>query len=67
VAVSLQVSGDTSHKSGGIGWNARAWNALPSSVRSAPSLLQFRRDFKTARPAVTPAILKTAATIFAAW
>ena len=27
---------------------ARAWNALPSSVRSAPSLLQFRRDFKTA-------------------
>ena len=23
---------------------ARAWNALPSSVRSAPSLLQFRRD-----------------------
>ena len=27
---------------------ARAWNALPSSVRSAPSLLQFRRDLKTA-------------------
>jgi len=27
---------------------ARAWNALPSSVRSAPSLLQFRRDIKTA-------------------
>ena len=26
---------------------ARAWNALPSSVRSAPSLLQFRRDLKT--------------------
>ena len=27
----------------------RAWNALPSSVRSAPSsLLQFRRDLKTA-------------------
>jgi len=25
-----------------------AWNALPSSVRSAPSLLQFRRDLKTA-------------------
>jgi len=23
---------------------ARAWNALPSSVRSAPSSLQFRRD-----------------------
>jgi len=23
-------------------------NALPSSVRSAPSLLQFRRDLKTA-------------------
>jgi len=23
---------------------ARAWNALPSSVRSAPLLLQFRRD-----------------------
>ena len=23
---------------------ARAWNALPSSVRSAPSLVQFRRD-----------------------
>jgi len=28
---------------------ARAWNAPPSSVRSAPSsLLQFRRDLKTA-------------------
>ena len=27
---------------------ARAWNALPSSARSAPSLLQFRRDLKTA-------------------
>ena len=27
---------------------ARAWNAVPSSVRSAPSLLQFRRDLKTA-------------------
>ena len=27
---------------------ARAWIALPSSVRSAPSLLQFRRDLKTA-------------------
>ena len=27
---------------------ARAWNALPSSVRAAPSLLQFRRDLKTA-------------------
>ena len=27
---------------------ARAWNALPSSVRSAPSLLQFRRDLNTA-------------------
>jgi len=27
---------------------ARAWNALPSSIRSAPSLLQFRRDLKTA-------------------
>ena len=27
---------------------ARAWNALPSSVRTAPSLLQFRRDLKTA-------------------
>jgi len=27
---------------------ARAWNSLPSSVRSAPSLLQFRRDLKTA-------------------
>ena len=27
---------------------ARAWNALPSSVCSAPSLLQFRRDLKTA-------------------
>jgi len=27
---------------------ARVWNALPSSVRSAPSLLQFRRDLKTA-------------------
>jgi len=27
---------------------ARAWNALPSSVRSAPSSLQFRRDLKTA-------------------
>jgi len=27
---------------------ARAWNALPSFVRSAPSLLQFRRDLKTA-------------------
>jgi len=27
---------------------ARAWNALPSSVRSAPSVLQFRRDLKTA-------------------
>ena len=26
---------------------ARARNALPSSVRSAPSLLQFRRDLKT--------------------
>jgi len=26
---------------------ARAWNALPSSVRSAPSLLHFRRDLKT--------------------
>jgi len=25
-----------------------AWNALPSSVRSAPSLLQFRRELKTA-------------------
>ena len=37
-----------------VGWSslpgdsARAWNALPSSVRSAPSLLQFRRDLKTA-------------------
>jgi len=28
--------------------SARAWNALPSSVRSAPSLLQFRRVLKTA-------------------
>jgi len=28
--------------------DARAWNALPSSVRSAPSLLQFRRDLKMA-------------------
>ena len=27
---------------------ARAWIALPSSVRSAPSQLQFRRDLKTA-------------------
>ena len=27
---------------------ARAWNALPSSVRSAPSLLQFPSDRKTA-------------------
>jgi len=27
---------------------ARAWNDLPSSVRSAPSLLQFRRDLRTA-------------------
>jgi len=27
---------------------ARAWNALPSSVRSAQSLLPFRRDLKTA-------------------
>jgi len=27
---------------------ARSWNALPSSVRSAPSLLQFCRDLKTA-------------------
>jgi len=27
---------------------AQAWNALPSSVRSAPSLLQFRRDLRTA-------------------
>jgi len=27
---------------------AQAWNALLSSVRSAPSLLQFRRDIKTA-------------------
>jgi len=27
---------------------ARVWNALPSSIRSAPSLLQFRRDLKTA-------------------
>ena len=27
---------------------ARARNALPSTVRSAPSLLQFRRDLKTA-------------------
>jgi len=27
---------------------ARAWNALPSSVHSAPSLLQFLRDLKTA-------------------
>ena len=27
---------------------ARSWNALPSSVRSAPSLLQFRRDLKRA-------------------
>ena len=27
---------------------ARAWNALPSPVRSAPSLLQFRRDLNTA-------------------
>ena len=26
---------------------ARAWNALPSSVRSAQSLLPFRRDLKT--------------------
>ena len=26
---------------------ARAWNALPPSVRSAPSPLQFRRDLKT--------------------
>jgi len=41
--------------SGGIIWYvrpdlpvARVWNALPSSVRSAPSLLQFRRDLKTA-------------------
>jgi len=30
------------------GTAARAWNALPSSVRSAPSLLQFRRDLRTA-------------------
>jgi len=28
--------------------DARAGNALPSSVHSAPSLLQFRRDIKTA-------------------
>jgi len=28
--------------------DARARNALPSSVRAAPSLLQFRRDLKTA-------------------
>jgi len=27
---------------------ARAWNAIPSSVCSAPSLLQFHRDLKTA-------------------
>ena len=27
---------------------AQAWNALPSYVRSAPSLLQFCRDLKTA-------------------
>ena len=27
---------------------ARAWNAVPSSVRSTPSSLQFRRDLKTA-------------------
>jgi len=27
---------------------ARAWNALPPSVRSAPSTLQFRRNLKTA-------------------
>jgi len=27
---------------------ARAWNALPSSVRSMPSLLQFCGDLKTA-------------------
>jgi len=27
---------------------ARAWNGLPSSLRSVPSLLQFRRDLKTA-------------------
>jgi len=27
---------------------ARAWNSLPLSARSAPSLLQFRRDLKTA-------------------
>jgi len=27
---------------------ARAWNTLPWSVRSAPSLLQFLRDLKTA-------------------
>ena len=27
---------------------ARVWNALPSSVHSAPSLLQFRRDLKRA-------------------
>jgi len=27
---------------------AQAWNTLPSSVRSAPSLLQFRHDLKTA-------------------
>ena len=27
---------------------ARVWNALPSSVCSAPSLLQFHRDLKTA-------------------
>jgi len=27
---------------------ARSWNALPPSVCSAPSLLQFRRDLQTA-------------------
>ena len=36
----------------------RTWNALPSSVRSAPSLLQFHRDLKTAQH-VTVIILFT--------
>ena len=33
---------------------ARAWNALPSSVRSAPSLLQFRRDLNGLVRKVSP-------------
>ena len=43
-----QVKAFTHQQGTSTAARARAWNDLPSSVRSAPSLLQFRRDLKTA-------------------